>query len=268
MKIIISHDVDHINSFEHFGDMFLPKYFMRNSLEFITKCISLSEFHKRFSNVILNKFNNVEDLLTFDKKNYVKSTFFIAVNNALSLSYNLKQAKKWTNYILKQGVLVGIHGINYDSLDGIRMEKERFKKMSGLSSFGIRMHYLRNNKDTLRYLEQVGYCYDSTIYSLENPYKVASLWEFPVNLMDSSLFYGDSSYQTKSIEKIKEETINRLEKAESSKLQYFTIVTHDFYFTDAHKKWKEWYIWLIKYLQERSHEFTNFHNAIEELNCH
>ncbi|MFA5820095.1 MAG: hypothetical protein WC854_12560 [Bacteroidales bacterium] len=265
MNIIISHDVDHINSFEHLSDLFLPKYFIRNTLELFAKSISLSEFQKRIWHVLRNKFNNIEALVAFDKEHSVKSTFFIAVNQALNLSYNSNQAKRWTDYILNKGIPVGIHGIAYDTIDGIMEEKERFKELSGNYSFGIRMHYLRMNENTLAYLEQAGYRYDSTVYSLKNPYKIGNLWEFPVNLMDTCAIYGDSNHQIKSLEQIKKETIQSIEKAEELKIQYFTIVTHDFYFSDSHKTWKDWYIWLIDYLQVRTYKFISFENAVREL---
>jgi hypothetical protein len=267
MKIIISHDIDHINSFEHFNDLFLPKYFIRNTLDLFKKSISLSEYQKRISNVLRNKFNNIDALLTFDKKYSVKPTFFVAVNKALNLSYNSNQAKKWTELILRQGIPVGIHGIDYDTMEGIMEEKERFKELSGHYSFGIRMHYLRMNENTLANLEQSGYRFDSTVYSFKNPYRIGNLWEFPVHLMDSYAVYGDSNHQTKSLEQIKKGTIQYFEKAEELKIQYFTIITHDFYFSDSFKTWKDWYVWLIEYLLEHTYEFISFEDAVRELDC-
>jgi len=265
MQIIISHDVDHINSSEHLSDLFLPKYFIRSTLELFTKSISLSEFQKRIRNVLRNKFNNIEALVAFDKDHSVNPTFFIAVNKALNLSYNLNQSKIWVDFMLKKGIPVGIHGIAYDTLNGIMEEKERFKELSGFSPSGIRMHYLRTNENTSANLDKAGYLYDSTVYSLKNPYKTGNLWEFPVHLMDSDAIYGDSNHQIKSLEQIKKETIQCIEKAEELKIQYFTIVTHDFYFSDSHKTWKDWYIWLINYFREHNYQLINFENAVREL---
>jgi len=265
MQIIISHDVDHINSSEHLSDLFLPKYFIRSSLELFANSISLSEFQKRIRNVLRNKINNIEALVAFDKDHSVNPTFFIAVNKALNLSYNSNQTKIWIDFILIKGIPVGIHGIAYDTINGIMEEKERFKELSAISPSGIRMHYLRTNENTLTNLEQAGYRYDSTVYSLKNPYKTGNLWEFPVHLMDTSAIFGDSNHQIKSFEQIKKETIQCIEKAEALKIQYFTIVTHDFYFSDSHKTWKDWYIWLINYFREHNYQFINFENAVREL---
>ena len=36
-------------------------------------------------------------------------------------------------------------------------------------------------------------------------------------------------------------------------------------FSDAHKTWKDWYMWLIEYLGTQKIEFVNFKQAIKEL---
>jgi len=265
MKIIISHDVDHISSIEHLKDMFLPKYFVRNTFEFISGSITLSEYAKRIAIVFRNKFNNIEELVNFDKSFSFDSTFFLAVNNALSLSYSKAEAEKWAVFILENGIKTGIHGINYDTHDGIIREKKVFGDLTGQNYFGIRMHYLRLNEQTLSNLDKAGYMFDSTVFSLTNPYKIGQMWEFPVCLMDSSIIYGNSNFQSKTLDEIKKESILSLEKAKQLGIRYYTIVTHDFYFSDAFKKWKDWYIWLIEYLKVNDYEFVSFNKAINEL---
>jgi hypothetical protein len=265
MKIIISHDVDHLGSMEHYRDLFLPKYFVRNTLELFAKNIPASEFQKRISDILRNKFNNIEALIAFDRDNEITSTFFIAVNKGLGLSYNSKNAKRWIDFIVNQGHPVGIHGIHFDSQAGISEEKEKFKELAGYYSSGIRMHYLRTNEITLSILEQAGYRYDSTEYSFRNPYKLGRLWEFPVHLMDSFAIYGDSNHQNKSLNQVKNETIQRIKMARGLGIQYFTIITHDFYFSDSFKIWKDWYKWLIDFLHTDSNEFITFDGALKEL---
>jgi hypothetical protein len=265
MKIIISHDVDHISAHEHFSDLFLFKYFIRNVLELLNRGISFSEFQKRTLNVLQDKLNNIETLLNYDKEHSVRPTFFIGVNKALNLSYNHEQAKKWIELLLDEEIPVYIHGINYDTYNGILEEKELFKKISGAYPIGIRIHYLRTNDKTLLRLAGAGYRFDSTVFSLGNPYKIENLWEFPVSMMDSYLIYGESSRRTKSLEQIKNETIQCIEKAKDLGIQYLTIITHDFYFTDSFRKFREWYIWLIDYFNVHNFEFCNFDDAILEL---
>lgn len=266
MKVIISHDVDHIKSSEHLKDLFLVKYLIRNSIELFYSVIPFSEFKSRILDIFRNKFNNIESLIDFDNKHSVQPTYFIAVNNGLSLSYNEKEAYKWTHLVLKNEIQVGIHGIDFDNLQAIKNEKEKFNKVTQHNPAGIRMHYLRLNEQTLRYLDQNGYQFDSSTFAMINPYRIGNLWEFPVHLMDSYLVYGNSTHQLKSIEQIKDETINTIEKAKDLGIRYFTIITHDFYFSDSFRIWKEWYIWLIKYMKSQKIEFINFDAAVRELN--
>ena len=129
------------------------------------------------------------------------------------------------------------------------------------------MHYLRTNDKTNINLAHAGYRFDSTVFSLGDPFKIENLWEFPVSLMDSYLIYGGSSHQTRSMEQIKKETIQCFEKANSLGIQYFTIITHDFYFSDSFRKFQDWYIWVIDYLNRHNFEFINFDDAIKELDC-
>lgn len=265
MKIIISHDVDHITAHEHFFDLFLFKYFVRNILELLNKEITYIEFKNRTLNVLHDKFNNIETLFNYDKEHSVKPTFFIGITKGLNLSYNPEQAKKWIELLLDEKIPVYIHGINYNTNEGILKEKGLFKKISGACPRGIRMHYLRTDDKTLLRLAGAGYRFDSTVFSLVNPYKIENLWEFPVSMMDSYLIYGESRHQTKSLEQIKNATIQCIEKAKHLGIQYFTIITHDFYFTDSFRKFREWYIWLIDYFNVHNYEFCNFDDAMLEL---
>ena len=129
------------------------------------------------------------------------------------------------------------------------------------------MHYLRTNDKTNLNLAKAGYRFDSTVFSLVDPYKIENLWEFPISMMDSYLIYGESKHQTKSMEQIKNETIQCIEKAKYLGIQYFTIITHDFYFSDSFRKFYDWFIWLIDYLILHNFEFINFDDAIKELDC-
>jgi hypothetical protein len=265
MQVIVSHDIDHIKAFEHLTDLFLLKHLSRSLAELFNRHISSEEFKKRIFDILKNKFENVSELAEFDLENNVKPTFFIAVNNGLSLSYNGNNAKILANSLIIKGIPVGVHGIDYDSFEDIKNESDKFKILTGLESFGIRMHYLRISDRTLEFLDQSGYSFDSSVFCIKNPYKVGNLWEFPIQLMDSYIFYGKSKYQVKSLEEIRSETVQHITKAVETDLKYFTIVVHDFYYSDSFVKWKNWYEWLITYLKSGGHEFVNFNDAITQL---
>ena len=108
----------------------------------------------------------MEELLEFDKQNKINSTFFVAVNNGKGLSYSTRQARRTFDLIKKYNFDIGAHGICYDDYREIKKEYESFKKITGLNKFGIRMHYLRLNKNTIINLAKTGYLFDSTILSL------------------------------------------------------------------------------------------------------
>ena len=79
MKVIISHDVDHIKVWEHKRDLIIPKFIARSFIEFVLGYISFFELKNRGKSIIENRWQNLEELLQFDKENDVPSTFFIGV---------------------------------------------------------------------------------------------------------------------------------------------------------------------------------------------
>jgi len=266
MKILISHDVDHIHVFEHINDLIIPKFLIRSLIEFTMLKISASEFYYRISDIFKNKWQNIEELMLYDKENNIKSTFFIGVENGLGLKYSLKHAEFWCNKIIEKGFNIGVHGISFDCFEKIQKEYKMFEKITNLKNFGIRMHYLMKNDETVGLLSKAGYAYDSSIYGINNPIKIGNLWEFPLCIMDGNLVYKNSRYQNQTLKQIKDTTKIMLEEAYSKGINYFTILFHDRYFSDSFKTWKNWYIWLIEYLKKNNFEFIGFENAVNELN--
>ena len=265
MKVIISHDVDHITVWEHKKDLIIPKFIGRNIIELVIGTITCKECLLRFSNLFRNKFHNIDDLIEFDRKEYIPSTFFIAVANGLGLSYSLKDAKFWIERILKERFDVGLHGIAFDNCEDIKNEYNIFKNISKLHDFGVRIHYLRNSKNTLRLLNSAGYIFDSTLFELRNSFKVDNLWEFPLHIMDGYLFHRNSRWQNQTLEQVKDVTKRIIEEIYKKDLKYFTILFHTRSFNNSFKSWKDWYIWLISYLKNNDFDFISYRKAIEEL---
>ena len=77
-KIIISHDVDHLSSYEHFSDLIIPKFVVRALIEKAKGIISFEELILRYKDTIKGKWNFVCELSDFDKEHNIKSTFFFA----------------------------------------------------------------------------------------------------------------------------------------------------------------------------------------------
>ncbi|MFN6946973.1 MAG: hypothetical protein ACK4ND_18665, partial [Cytophagaceae bacterium] len=264
-KVIISHDVDHITVWEHKKDLIIPKFIIRSFIEYITGNISKLELWGRLKSLVKNKWNNIEELMKFNKENNIPSTFFIAVSNGMGLNYSLRDASSWAKKILQEGFDVGVHGISYDVFSDIKKEHEIFVNLTALKKFGIRMHYLRNNDNTLKFLSNTGYLFDSSIFSISNPFKIGNLWEFPLHIMDGYIICKNARWQNQSLQKIKDSTKIIIDTVYNRKIKYLTILFHDRYFNDGFQTWKNWYLWLVEYLKLNKFNFISYREAINEL---
>lgn len=267
MKAIISHDTDHITVNEHlFRDLIVQKFILRMSIEFLSGKISYTEYFNRWRELFKNKWQNIDELIDFNNMYGVPNTFFMAVNRGIGLQYSNDAAKIWIELMKERGCEIGNHGIGHESLRDVVSEKNKFSDLSGLSSSGIRMHYLKKTENTLNYLSQAGYTFDSSVRSFRNPYLIDSMWEFPIQIMDGWIIQNNRRWQTSDLKKAQEDSKFILEKAYEQGLDYVSIVFHDRYFNKGFKTWMEWYVWLVFYLKENKIEFVNFNNAMEELN--
>lgn len=265
MKIIVSHDIDHLTAWEH-KNLLIPKFLIRATIEYAKGIISTSEYLLRYKSIIFNKWQNLEEIMNFDKENNIPATFFIGVNNGMGLDYPLKQALKWAQIIHNNGFDIGVHGIEY--CDYSIMKKEyNFLYNIVNDNIGIRMHYLRNDPSTFKKLSKVGYLFDSTIFEDKNPYKINNMWEFPLHIMEVNIFYPNKEkWLTKSLKEYKEYTKKRIKELNKKNINYLTLLFHDRYFDKSHIYWRDWYIWVINYLKNEGHTFISYKDAIKELN--
>lgn len=267
MKIIISHDIDHITVHEHlFKDSIIFKFIIRNIIELFLFRISIKEYYLRWFNLFRNKWQNLDKLILFNKKHEIPATFFIGVNKGKGLQYNHTQAKYWTKRIIQNNFDLGVHGIAFSSKELICKEFDNFSRISGSEKFGIRIHYLRNNSETLRNLNDAGYLFDSTIYAIDDPYQIGNMWEFPLHIMDGYEIDGNKHWQQKNLKTALKDTIQRIEEMEKQNIKYLTILFHDRYFDSSFKTWRGWYTGIIDYLKKNNYEFINYTDAIKELN--
>ena len=266
MKAIISHDIDHLTVWEHTSDLIIPKFVVRANLELVLGKISLTEYVYRAGDFIKNQWQRIDEVIAFNDSMGVPSSFFIGVNNGLGLSYSLKEASKWIDKVSSQQIEIGVHGINYDSYEGVKMEFDNFKaSCKSDHSFGMRMHYVRQNEHTLNYIAQSGYTFDSTENAFKNPYKIGNMWEFPFQIMDGWVIDKDKRWQSQNLQQAKDNTLALIDKAAKENIEYLGVIFHDRYFCDSFKTWKNWYIWLVQYLKDNKVEFVNFRQAIQDL---
>lgn len=266
MKIIISHDVDHLYAKDHlFRDMIFPKMWVRGIISFFKRRICFKTLISRMVSIFEGKQNRIEEVMKKDKQCNIPSVFFFGMNQGLGMSYKPEEAVNMIHRVMDQGFDVGVHGIDYLDIQIIRKEHDTFKSISGLTSFGIRTHYVRYDGDTFEKFNQAGYLYDTSEFNKENqafkaPYKVGHMWEFPLHIMEGYIIPPEE------LEQGKKKTIEAICAAKEQGMPYCTILFHDSYY--SRKKYpteSKWYDWLIEYLMKNEYEFISYSEAIKEL---
>lgn len=266
MKVIISHDIDHITVWEHlFRDTIVPKFMARMHIELLLGKISGREYILRWSDFFKNKWQNIDELITFNNIYGVPSSFFVAVSKGVGLNYDNQAALLWIEQMKSRGAELGIHGIAYNERNEMHAEHQRFLQLTGLATCGIRMHYVRNTVETYQVLNTQGYRYDSTEHAFKDPYKIGNMWEFPFQIMDGWVIEDGKSWQSLNLKKAQEKTLRLIEKASDLKLNYLGIDFHDRYFSHSFETWLQWYMWLVDYLKTCNVEFLNYNQAIQQL---
>ncbi|NLF52150.1 MAG: hypothetical protein GX577_13540 [Leptolinea sp.] len=265
MKIIVSHDVDHLTVWEHSYDLVLPKFLVRAILEYGFNKISLHELIERLKCFRANKWENIAELMAFNKAHHIPATFFLGVAHGKGMCYSLKNVEPWINRIRSEGFHAGLHGVAYNSESAIQKEHRLFKEISGTDTFGIRMHYLRNDPKTLNLLAEAGYAFDATVYDQADPFRIGSMWEFPIHVMDGRVVQNKKIAGKPNFKTIQENTIRIIEQSRKSGNRYFSLLFHDRYYSEAFQVFKSWYEWVISYLQEEGYQFSNYLDAMNEL---
>lgn len=260
MKVIISHDIDHWSWTEHvFKDFYIQKFLVKNIYLGLSGKISLEVLRKRLLSMFNNRINRIDELINFDEENGVHANYFVGVANGLSLSYSYKRARAIIETLVSRNLNVGVHGISYDKMVTMKQEHDLFSAIIGNRNFGIRNHYLRHTDNTLKWMNDIGYPYDSSIPKLENPWKVGDMIEFPISIMDVNIL----SISSNDLEAAKNVTKNLFKKAKAKNLSFFTIIYHDNYFAEHYPLHMNWYKWLIPWIKEQGYDFCNFEEALE-----
>ena len=265
MKVIVSHDVDHLHPSEHFfKDLFFPKLWVRSLIQCVKGEIGFKVFINRLLLVFNKRLNRIEELCKFDSSNGVKATYFFGMDNVLGMSYCQKKALSYIQYVMERGFDAGVHGCNYDNPAAICKEYDDFRELTGYDSFGVRNHYVRYNGYTFAYMDKAGYLFDTSEFNKEElvykqPYKVGAMWEFPLAIMDVYVLHHNFEEDKKAISEF-------VEKVNGITGSYLTILFHDTSFNQkAYPEEKAFYEWLIGDLVEKGVQFVTYKDAIEEL---
>lgn len=264
MKVIVSHDVDHLSVSEHWKDLFFPKMWVRSFLELLRGQIGLKVFWHRLFSVFDKRIHRIPELCRFDQQNGVRATYFFGMSHALGMVYKQPKALPWINFVKERGYDAGVHGCDYIHQDAIKKEHDDFSRLTGDDSFGIRNHYVRYDDDTFNKMSQAGYLFDTSEFNkveptYKKPYKVGTMWEFPLAIMDGYVVHHD-------LKDAKERVVCFVEKTLAEECDYLTILFHDAYFNEkCYPVENAFYIWLIGYLKSLNLEFVSYRDAIKEL---
>lgn len=264
MKVIVSHDVDHLNVGEHWKDLFFLKMWVRSFLELIRGKISFKVFGNRLVSVFDKRIHRIPELCEFDRQNGVQATYFFGMSRALGMVYRQSKALPWIKYVKECGYDAGVHGCDYLHLEAIKKEHDDFATLTGDTTFGIRNHYVRYDDDTFDKMKQAGYLFDTSEFNkaeptYKKPYKVGDMWEFPLAIMDGYVVHYD-------LKEAQERVTQFVEKTISEERDYLTVLFHDAYFNEkCYPVENAFYIWLISYLKSQNLEFISYRDAIKEL---
>ena len=193
MKVIISHDVDHLFRRDHYRDLSYPKLMARSTIQLFQGMFGIKEWILRLCSVFPKERNSIQYLMEYDSTNNIKSTFFFGMRKGYGLTYSRADATKMIKKVDEKGFDVGVHGIEFENSLITESEKQALSSILGRSDFGIRMHYVHYTDNTFINLNKCGYLFDTTEfnkkngYVLKNPYKVGDMWDFPLAIMDGYL---------------------------------------------------------------------------------
>ena len=274
MKVIISHDVDHVRPWEHRSDLIVPKFIVRFGIEWFLGYTRWREVRLAVQSLWTGSWQHIEELMDFDEAHGVPSTFFVAVANGRKLCYSLADAKEWITRIRNRGFDVGVHGIEYTSADKARDEFTRFRESTSQDLVGVRFHNIGfspssvqlSDSDVLN-LKRVGYSFSSTTFDDAGPWSSDTFWEFPIHLMDGHIFNVGRPWKNRTLEQMKESTVKRLRDAAARGVSYFSLLFHDGYFCDYFRDSRDWYAWLIGHLNEGGYGLSSYRDALCELNA-
>ena len=107
VKIILSHDVDHLFLTEHWKDRFIPVLIFKSLKSLLKGDLSFKGFLKRFN----HRLHRIPELIEFNKSHGAPTNFFFGMDNGLSLSYNYKKAAPLIQSLQKDGHFIGTHGM-------------------------------------------------------------------------------------------------------------------------------------------------------------
>jgi hypothetical protein len=273
MKVIISHDVDTIRTWEHRTDLIIPKFLIRFGLGFLSGRTGWRETTLAVRSLGSRYWHNIDELMDFDLAHRIPSTFFVAVNRGRKLAYSTTDAKVAIAKIRARGFDIGLHGIDYHPIEKARTELDSFREIAGEEPIGVRIHNIGYTRSSIMLfdsdvvnLKAAGHRFSSTTFGEAGPWFSGEFWEFPIHLMEGHIFEAGSGSKKRILDEVKKTTIMRLSGAAANGVSHFSVLFHDLYFCDYYSSYRDWYVWLFECLRDSGYELCSYRQALSELN--
>jgi len=186
--------------------------------------------------------------------------------------YDVRNLSEWTRTIQKRGGEIGVHGIDaWHSMEKGRLELNRIEEVAGLTTKGIRMHWLLQNDKTQAVLEAAGYTYDASAGYNETvgyrngttqvfrPLQAKKLLELPTHIQDGALFYPGRLDLNEAEAR---DICNNLIDNSKSLGGVLTLIWHD----RSHgpeRFWGEFYVNLLKTLKDSGAYFGSAGGTVD-----
>jgi len=262
LRIIVSHDIDHLFWHDHLFDTWWPGLYLRTIRQIVRGDIKYTVALRRL--VTGKTLHNIPALCDYLVENEIKSTFFIGTGKGLNLSYSYKKAGPILDLIIKSGFEVGLHAIAYNDINRLTEEVKRFVEIAGFEPEGVRTHYLRFDQSTHEVMSQSGFKFDSSEYKVDHPQLRHNLWSVPISMMDVRVVQVNDE---KNLQAAKKRTFEILKSAHEAEIPFLVINFHDYFFSSAYPWHMAWFKWLISELKTEKYEFISFKDAVAILNA-
>lgn len=223
----LTHDIDFIGIRQHKFDHTLAGFLFRSTVGALFDCLRgrlsisrLARIWKALGSLPLVHLGLVKDFwLPFDwylkvEQGIPATYYFIPFKHTpgdkvnadhahrRGCAYDIGDIPAWIAALQRNGCEIGVHGIDaWHNAEKGRAELARVSTVSGSRARGVRMHWLLQNADTSRVLEEAGFEYDSTVGYNETigyragttqvycPLSSQNLLELPMHIQDGALFF-------------------------------------------------------------------------------
>jgi peptidoglycan/xylan/chitin deacetylase (PgdA/CDA1 family) len=288
---LLSHDIDSVDlyTFEYVA------YKVKEILGLVKSPLSRSKNSQLFLSGLLkwiglmkndNPHWNFERLRQLERKYQFASTFYFLGegirHHDAYYSFQEQRLIALFKFLEAEGCEIGLHGTTQSGRDKeiMRTELEKLKRASGAEITGIRQHRLLwSHPPTAKIQSHVGFVYDTTLgfaahegfrnsycypfklYDFEND-KTIDIWEFPLVVMDVTLFAYQKYLPDKALEKC-QELLSEVKKFNG----LFTLLWHNSFFDeDTYPGVTQFYADLLALISEMKPESLLASDLAKRLN--